>query len=200
MFRLMQLTETLSYWNSLPAGHLSFPRNTCSVNPSLQAMEEFPGLRQLPTEVPAALRKAVSEIPATGMIPDALGVCVRMLLRDLHFGAEQPYLDWNFKMSARVFRQPLYRALMLVMSPSMMVSNAAKRWGAFRTGSTLEGKLGKNDAELTLTAPVGLYPPLMLRIIAESFRAAISATGAENVQIHLGLQQGEKTTYSVKWA
>lgn len=101
------------------------------------------------------------------------------------YANDDAWLRAVYERQRRVYRTPLYRALMLVLSPTLMTMGAQRRWGAYRKGTELivekwRGEKGENVTYGMLRYPVGLYDSLMLRGFTSTLRAAIDAAGAKD--------------------
>lgn len=185
-----------AYQALLPLGLQTHPQCTARSDATRHTLQDHPGLLE---HAPAGFRAALEPLLAQDMLPDTWNVVVRLMVRDVALHDDERFLKWNLEMSSRVFATPLYRVLMRVLSPSLVITNASKRWNAFRTGTLLAATWAKNGGDLTLTYPTALYPNLMVRAFAESFRAALLAAHAKNVRVAVTSYAPEKATYAVSW-
>ena len=126
-------------------------------------------------------------------------MAVRLLVRDVAFESDPDYYRWYFDVAGRLFAKPFYRVLMYVVSPTLVVLGAQRRWSAFREGTTLSAKIDKNQGELELAFPPMLYPELTLRGFGEAFRASIAAARARNPAVELVEATAERGRWTSGW-
>ncbi len=186
------------YLASLPSGLASYPECRAKTDFSHVVLGDYPKLLE-EARLPEELRRHF-DLGAPGqMMPECTAITLRLILRDLQFAGDEPYLAWTYEASARVFRSGVYRMLMYVMSPSLVIMGAAKRWSAFRVGTTLSAKADKKSAQLELTYPPRLYPELVLLGHAQSFRAAVDAAGAADSKVELTGHSETVAGFRVSW-
>jgi hypothetical protein len=187
-----------AYLASLPLGLASHPQCTARTDTARLMLAEFPQL--LATGVTAGLVHTLEKtIRGAEVFPDVMSVLLRLLVRDAAFRDDQGFLEWNQALSARVFSSPVYRVLMHVLSPTLVLTGAQRRWNAYRTGTHLSSEGTRDGATLKLASPAGLYPELVARSYAELFRAALLAARAQDVQIAMVAHEPALATYRLSW-
>jgi hypothetical protein len=194
----MHWVETEKYIRSLPQGIHSFPDCVTRAEITLAMLEEFPALlsaSEAPPDLMASLRCLKDP---QQYLPEALFMSARHMLMD-SMKNEADFIEWHHQVAKRVFLRPLYRALMFVMSPSLVLTNATKRWTAFRRGTHLESKVSKHEAHLTLHFPPGLYTPLIQRALGQSFRAAVEVAGGRDASSTVSGEEPGRAYYVVRW-
>lgn len=197
--------RTAAYLRSLPQGLASYPE--CIVKGDVfSAARELvaEGLRGDAEDLPEPLRAYVQGHWREQWFSDVAGTCMNLLARDLVFPGDEQLLKFAYEASAKVFERPLYRVIMKVLSPTLVIVNAAKRWTTFRKGTTLTRNIFERDAKtaracLALTYPSGLYPKLMLLTFAESYRAAADAAHAPEAKVTLAAHDECKAEFEVSW-
>ncbi|MEM6532293.1 MAG: hypothetical protein AAF654_06695 [Myxococcota bacterium] len=128
----------------------------------------------------------------------------------LHFALRELVGDEGFEhelevMSGAAFKSPLYRALMLVMSPSLIIMGASSRWRAFHLNSHLnsmpvERVNGGKRCEGTLEGPPYLFNAVMHNAIAVSLRTAIRMTGANDATVVVKEVTATTGFYVCEWS
>jgi len=187
-----------AYLSQLPYGLDSFPECTCRTDVARIILDEFPTL--LATGLPPGLpRILTTAVRSKDVIPDVWGVLLRLMLRDGGVPDDASFLKWHAEMSAKVFATPMYRMLMHVLSPTLVLAGAQRRWNAYRTGTHLSSEGDKRGATLKLAYPKGLYTHLVVRCYAELFRASLQAAKAQDVLIAVTSHTPTETTYSLSW-
>lgn len=179
------LPRTSAYVAALPGELDAYPRSRVRTAVTREITEQFPQVLEHPGiagPVRDRLRKSIDQ---GEWMPDAEGMAIRMLVRDVVFDTDAEYHRWYFEIAARVFAKPLYRVLMYVVSPTLVMLGATRRWATFREGSTLTSKVERNQGVAELTFPEGLYPELTLVGFGEAFRASLSAARARSPRVEL---------------
>lgn len=193
------LPRTAAYVAALPGGLEAYPRCRVRTAVTREIAEYFPDLLDrggMSAEVRDLLRRSMS---GGEWMPEAQGTAVRLLVRDVALGADAEYCRWYFDVASRLFAKPFYRFLMYVVSPTLVVLGATRRWSAFREGTTLTAKIDKNRRELELTFPPMLYPELTLRGFGEAFRASVAAARARNPEVELVEASAERGRWTIGW-
>jgi hypothetical protein len=186
------------YLAGLPAGLDSYP--DCTVRAEL-ARDVFRRYPQIPThaalsgEVQERLRAAVSE----DWMPDVIGTLARILVRDVGCASDEEYHRWAFESAAEIFSRTAYRMLMYVLSPTLVVLGATKRWSTFRRGSTLRCTVDGTRATGELRFPPNLYSPLVLDGFGDAFRASLVAARARNTVIELVEATPVLARWDMRW-
>jgi len=190
------------YVERLPNGLLSLTDCLAKRDIYATAATSFPQLveQPMPSQVRDLLRNH------DGWAAESVGTCLSMMIRDFCFDDDAAFREYNKKEVRELYRRPTYRMLMLVMSPSLVVMGAAKRWDAFHKGSKLHsGKTSKNalsgrfEAQLDLEAPEALYPPLTLDVYGDAFVLAIEAAGAKDVAFERGARDKGRIPFRLSW-
>ncbi|MEM6289765.1 MAG: hypothetical protein AAGA54_00825 [Myxococcota bacterium] len=173
-----------AYLDGLPNGFDSFPE-------AQGLFDAFtPMLARLDLDaVDARLRQALEaqERRRAPWVPEALNTAIVLATAD-DAADDDVFLASVLDRNLELYKRPVYRALMFVLSPTLALMGAPRRWSAFHRGTTLDVGAWKpvgdrNTATLRLEHPAGLFPPLIHRAYAEAFRAAGVVTRADDVTI-----------------
>lgn len=151
--------------------------------------ERFPKLLD-GTKIPAIISDAFQG-RAGKWVPEVVGNALYLMCRDRAVPNDEAFFAFGYQGTLELFDKALYRVLMRVMSPTLVVMGAQKRWGAFHSGSELTPGKASREGErtyvrATLRYPAKLFPRLMLDYNAHVFRAAVDAAGAKSsaAQVH----------------
>jgi hypothetical protein len=188
-----------AYIAGLPEGLDSYPR--CRVRTAVTRLitERFPKLLEHPGIDPAFSVRLRAALDQGEWMPEAIGTVTRILMRDVIFESDGQYNEWTFEISKELFARPFYRALMYVVSPSLVMLGASRRWNAFREGTTLVAKVQGKGGDIALSFPAGLYTPLVLDGFGHAFRASLVAARARNIRLELVDVQPQSARWSVDW-
>lgn len=193
------LPLSAAYVAALPRGLDSYPQCRVRTAVTRLTLERFPKLLAHPG-IADEYKERLRGVLADGeWMPETVGTTLRILTREIVFESDADYKAWTFEISSEVFRRPAYRVLMYVMSPSLVMLGATRRWNAFREGTKLVANVSGNVGDIRLTFPPQLYPLLVLEGFGEALRASLVAARARNVQLALDDAQPESARWSVSW-
>ena len=199
MFDPDALPLTAAYVAGLPRGLDSYPNCRVRTAVTQLVIEQFPQAFSH-AGVDAAFAERLRAAVAQGeWMPEALGTAARILTRETVFASDDDFNEWSFKISSELFARPFYRVLMYVISPSLVMLGAQRRWSAFREGTTLAAKSQAKGGEIVLTFPAHLYTRLVLGGFGQAFRASLIAARARAVKVELDDAQPERARWSVAW-
>lgn len=183
------------YLRSLPSGFASFPRAQCKGNILDEQLEWIEQARvPIDPRLEGAMRSARPFGRPMEWVPEVL-INATSLNARLGYPSDAAWAQALYDRQREVYRRPLYRALMMVMSPTLLTMAASDRWGAYRRGTELAidrwKKAGAARATMgTLRYPHGLYTPMLLRGLANTLRSAIDAAGAKRSVVELVEAEG----------
>src|SRR5437870_1837601 len=152
------LPRTAAYLATLPGGLGAYPNCRVRTVVTREITDQFPRVLDdagIEPDVRELLRRSLAQ---GEWMPDAHGMFVRILARDIVFETDDDYNRWYFEIAGRIFAKPLNKVLMYVVSPTLVMLGATKRWAAFREGTTLTSTIDKNRGEIQLKFPENLYP------------------------------------------
>lgn len=185
----LRLPRAAAYLASLPNGLESFPScrvRDVTVEPyarAFGALAEEPGL-------PTPLVDLFAGVGGGSYYPEVVFQAAHLVVRDRVFDADAPFYEWIFNANALLFDRPIVRSLMRLVSPSLIVLGATKRWGAFHDGSELTANravVSGNRAETFshLKYPSGLFSSVFLGGLEHVFMAALLASSARGPRVRL---------------
>ncbi len=192
-----------SYLASLPDGLGSF--SVCRMNYHVleHATADFPGLGEDPG-LPSALGDFFARRFEGDWFNETVGNAVYLMIRDQFFRDDASFQAWNQKNIDRLIRNPLFRAIMVLLSPALVVIGAGKRWNSFHLGTTMKTEpVGQTADRLhvraVLSFPAGLYDSLILRLHCSTFLAALVAAKAREPDVRLGDVKAASAEYLASW-
>ena len=94
---------------------------------------------------------------------------------------------------------------MRLISPTLVVTGAAKRWRAVHTGSRLEAQLVDADGDRArsiarLSYPPGLFPELFVRSLVEVFEVAVAGARGRETRVELVSHDEAHAEYETSWS
>jgi hypothetical protein len=188
-----------AYLNALPSGMDSYPAYTTRsdftllLRPHLQEALDAPTLRlQRPY-----LTKAYSP---GAWIPETVYAALCALARDRLWQSDTSFHRGMADVANVMYTSPLYRALMLLFSPHLIVMGAGSRWTSFHQGTSLVFvKRGNKHVEAEIAFPLALFSEPSLRSIGATFCSAISGAGGADVNLTLKLPEKMKAHFLLTW-
>ncbi len=179
------LPRTAEYVNALPDGMASYPECRVRADVSNEVFRRFPEV----LEHPGISKEMVSLLRETSRagewMPDVHGVVARLLVRDSICESDEEFCAWSHEVAGAVFTRPLFRVLMYVLSPTLVMMGASRRWAAFRRGTTLNADMKGRGGTVELRYPEHLYTPLILEGFVAAFRASLEAARAVEPRFEL---------------
>lgn len=198
-----RLPETCKYLASLPDGIGSFP--ACKVRDvavdayarDFSALAGEPGL-------PAPVADLLGGRPQEAWLPETAFQVAHLVVRELGFPDDASFCEWIFRTNAELFDRPILRGLMRLLSPTLIVIGAGKRWGTFHQGSELvAGRVSRSDDRHQTVAylryPPGLFAPIFLTGLEQAFLAALAASRAKDPRVELRALGPLGAEYHVSW-
>lgn len=193
-----------AYLSGLPKGLDSFPECRVRVLVFEHIGRQYPELARDAPPGPISDLLAGS-LDSSNWVPEVVGQVANLMVRDACLPSDEAYCDWTYEMSLLSFGKPLLRQLMRLISPSLLVLGAAKRWSALHVGTELGTSSVHNLGERSEVAgqlrfPRGLFPELFLIGLCPAFRAALSLARGRAIRVELGARTEVSAEYVVSWA
>jgi len=193
------LPLSAAYVAALPQGLDSYPRCRVRATVTRLTVERFPQLLDHPG-IGSAFRERLQGALAAGeWMSEAVGTAVRILTREVVFENDAQYFAWTFDIASEIFKRPVYKVLMYVVSPALVMLGATRRWNTFREGTKLVANVHGSAGDIVLNFPPRLYTPLVLEGFGHAFRASLVAARARNVRLALEDVQPESARWSAVW-
>lgn len=179
------------YLDALPDGMRSFPK--CQVRGEVLD-HTLEWLTEVEGTLDPVLRDWVRTYRPLGRamewVPEVLLNCVSLQVADAGYPSGEAWLNDVYRRQRKVYETPLYRALLFVLSPTLLTMGAADRWKAYRRGTSLVVEKWTKTAQgrrttAILEHPAGLYTQLHLLSLGQAIVAAVDASGAKNSKLEL---------------
>ena len=137
-------------------------------------------------------------------MPECLGQIINLLVRDAALPSDDALFRWSYETSSRFFRDSPFRALIKLVSPTLLVMGAAQKWSALHAGTSLDvGKVERtgegSKTSGVLRFPSGLFPELFLRGLTPAFQAAVENARARDANVRLTRSSDTHAEYEISW-
>jgi hypothetical protein len=197
---MSRLVRTEAYLSALPGGLSAYP--DCQAKGVLVRMlaSEQAYVAAAPA-LPPHLRKMVEEPPMNSeWIPEVHFQALLYAMADAVGQEDDALLATVRPRDRQMFESPAYRILMATPSPAALLRGVDLRWANWHRGSNLEVEgIADDGVRLVLRFPRALFDGLQLRVVAESFLAALDLAGARSPRAEI-FQAGQGyARYKVAW-
>lgn len=199
-----RLPRTSAYLESLPKGFESF--KGCEVrNTVFEPHVRYFGRLGAEPDLPGPVSDLLSgRLSATPWVPAVVFQAAYLVVRDLGFADDDAFHRWVFEANQEMFDKPLLRNLMKLVSPSLIVMGASKRWTTFHQGSELfpgvmETVDGRSVTLSRLKYPEGVFSSVFLIGLEHAFLAAVTAARAKDPRVKLSAVEPGVATFAASW-
>lgn len=157
---------------------------------------------ELARRLPPSLRRLAVEPPiGSEWVPEAHLTALYLGLADVRGLRDEDFLGFARERNRALFRSAAYRFLMEVVSPATLLRFAGQRWGNFHRGTTFEQQgVGDDGVRFTLRFPERLLPPLMLRVYAQAFVAALEMARARFPVVAVEDARASSAVFVATWS
>jgi hypothetical protein len=111
---------------------------------------------------------------------------------------DEATVRWMDETNGRLLSGRVYRALMSLTSPAILLVVAARQWGILHRGTKFTVVRG-TPHEVRIDYPEYLYDEVSARGVATGLRHALHLSRAKNPSVELESYTPTKTTYRVIW-
>lgn len=197
------LPLTSAYIAGLPAGLDSYP--DCLAHRSiLEGLVRDHGHVGRAAGLPGPVRRLLTLPVKDDWIPEVVFQAANLAIRDHAFEDDAGFMTWTTDWSRELLDKPVLKHLMRLLSPTLVVSGAAKRWKAVHVGSRLEARLlddeaGRARSVARLTFPPHLFPELFLRGLVGVFDAAVRGARGRDTRVRLLSHSDSHAEYETSW-
>lgn len=191
-----------SYLRKLPGGLGSHPRAMMKASLVRDAVASRPLPAEVIRALPQALAATLVDPPLpTAWLPVTHVVGTLLVIADEYDLDERSFLAWRREQYRALLAGPLYRVLFAVLSPERLVSGAAHKWKSLTRDSLILERVEtqRGVAEITISWPEHILPPLVARSLMEGVRAALELSGAQRPAIDLHDLTPTGARYSLRW-
>jgi hypothetical protein len=137
-------------------------------------------------------------------MPEVVGNTLYLMLHETALADDEAFLAWSYNASIDSFSKPWSRVLMFVLSPTLVVMGATRRWRAFHRGSWLDATTPeRHDKRMvvhgSLRFPEYLFPEIVVRLFGRAFVAALTSSHAREVECRIDERTDTSVLYEVSW-
>ncbi len=187
------------YIDGLPAGLDSYPECESKASLANSAVEGH-DLAEFQDGLPAPVRDLINDPQPAGVwVPAVLCDAVFFAVCDRHYTTEEAVRRWTYDRSMAMAENPLYRALLRVPGPKILMKAGARAHKLFQRGTDFDIDIGSGRAEITLSFPPRLHVGLNLVANVALWRAMVRIVGGRNVRCHLESTTDTKAVYQLTY-
>jgi hypothetical protein len=190
---------TATYLDSLPAGVDSYPDYLAKASLYRRSIEGRPLPAASGSLPPSLLEMLERPAPVSAWVSEVRTRALMHAIYDEHFRDRDKFLAWVYERNAAMFASPLYRALMMVVSPGVALRGAEMRWATFHRGVRIKVAAESKHASVRLSFPMGLFDELDVYAHGEAFRSAIDAAGARRTVLSVEFDR-QSALYRGEWS
>lgn len=154
-----------------------------------------PDTTRLPSRVAALVREPP---PPNTWITEVEYQCVLLASGDELGYSDSAYADHTYRVAKALYASPMYRSLMRVAGPAVILKGAALRWGNFRRGTKLDSRPAKAGSSVRMTFPHGLFMTRNLKGFTGVFRATLEMAGVRG-EVALVREEPGVAIYEANW-
>lgn len=187
------------YIGRLPQGLESYPDVRCKAS-VLRTFIDTVDLSRFPYEAaPPAVRTLLqTQFLPTAFLSEAQIMGTIHAVSDYLGYDDDATLRWMDDCNGRLLTGRLFRALMSLASPKMLVTLASRQWGHIHRGTKLSAELG-NPPKMFLRFPDHLYDELIARGMGTGVRHALALCRAKNPRVEVESYTPNFVTYQLGW-
>ena len=188
------------YLRGLPNGLRSYPGCQVIADYAIRLQHEFRTVWPTLT-LPEELRRVLQERWLDGQyISTVLVTCQSLILRQ-HLGmTEEGYFKYSTERTASVLDNPVYKIVLAVVSPTLLLNNLQGRWGKFVRGVALLNLGGtKSTHTLKMVSPAGLHHSMWTLFYVKTFADLLRAARASDVRINAVQESSTDTLFELHW-
>jgi hypothetical protein len=185
-----------AYLAGLPSGLASYPE--CEVRSSVHALftAHAPPLRG---EVPPLVADLLGDA-GRGWTPEVRQHAALLAIADLAGQDERAFRAWSSDGFRLLYHGVIYRALMALFSPDVLMQYAPARYAAFHRGTRLTvARLDARRAEGRLAFPPGLFGALSQAWLCEAFAGAFRCSRALQVSVTVIDASRTEARFLARW-
>ncbi len=181
------LPNLTRYLARLPAGLDSYPeaRGKASLYRSMLDERLLEKARSCPLPSPLDQMVAAPH-PVSSWIPEVHSNAMLLAIRDLADTDEQSFDAYSYARLRDLFAGPLYRVLLQLASPSLLIRAAAYRWDSFHRGSafTLED-WSAHGAQIRIDYPRHLWNAQLGSGLRVGLQVILDISGARDCTLQV---------------
>ncbi|HEY3444884.1 MAG TPA: hypothetical protein VGK67_00915 [Myxococcales bacterium] len=201
MFDRARYPRLAQYLDTLPNALASFPEAQAKGSICKHLLEKHPikDPQGLPDEIVAFTGKT---IPSAAWVSEAACMGLHLAIGDTYQMGAAEYDRWLYEHNAGLLEgRFMFKALMSLASPAVLMQGAAIRFNGFHQGTRLElASSAAKGLDFHLAYPSGLYTELCLAAFRAAFQVSLDMTKARDVRCALVSAEPAKAQFRVTWA
>ncbi|MGC4118094.1 MAG: hypothetical protein QM765_26795 [Myxococcales bacterium] len=191
------------YVDSLPQGLASFPEAQAKGSICRVLLEKHPlkDPQGLPDEVLAFVTKPIA---SAAWVSEAACMGLHLAIGDAYKMGAGEYDRWLYEHNASLLDGRfsfMFRAVMSLASPAVLLQGAGVKLGGFHKGTDLHiDSRGPTEVLFHLTFPAGLYTELCMAAFRAAFQVSLDMTKARDIRCSLVAMGKGRADFKVSWA
>jgi hypothetical protein len=189
-----------AYLATLPEGLDAHPQCRQKASIARHTLQRFVDGALPP--LPAPLQALVDAPPPASLwIPEVHATALFLAICDAQFPDDDTYVARSLALNRELLQSPLYRMVMFVAAPAMLIPLAGRQWATLHRGSTLTATAlaGAGHARSEMRFPASLFPALLVRCFATAQQAVVEGSGGRDVRVELRGLTSTRADYDIFW-
>lgn len=193
-------THLKAYLDALPQGVGSYPTYVQKASIYRQFLDLTP-MAGVTEVLPEAVRHLVTDpAPVSAWIPEVHLTALYLATLDVRYADETAYVEHWGEVNRALLQGRLYRLLMRVASPSIVIRGAVSRWRSFHRGVALHlDRVSRGNVVVRMTCPPGLIPAVLAPSYALAFQAALEVAGADEAVVRVEARTDTEIRFTGRW-
>ncbi|RYE99784.1 MAG: hypothetical protein EOO77_34995 [Oxalobacteraceae bacterium] len=190
-----------AYFDTMPQGILTHPSAQTRAFYSIELRKRL-GTKLAESKLPFTLKQALlASWKPDDWIPATTYAALSCICADTLWRTQQEFHAGMYETASVMYASMLFRAVMFIMSPSLMMMGAASRWNGFHKGTSLRAEAAtKTSGRFILGYPSKLFAEPCLRSLGATFDCAISGAGAKNFTYKMTDVSDSNAVYQMTWS
>ena len=194
------LPRLSAYLDFLPEGLASHP--SCQVKAGV--FRHFAASRTLSAdqlrELPDPLQRSFESLDSlAGWLPESHFMGALFALADFHRLSDEELQRWLKQINITLLGGRIYRGIMSMGSPELLLNLARFKWATLHRGSSLAVEFDQKQAKATLGFPSRLFDGRCLATFAPAFEAILEVSQATGPRVSLGRFDETSAQYEARW-
>lgn len=188
------------YLDNLPQGLDTFPAAKTRAFYSIELQKRL-GQNLQGARLPFSIKSRLSETwKPDAWIPATIYAALCCVCLDTIWTTKETFHQGMYEIASLMYASMFFRAVMFIMSPSLMMLGSASRWNGFHLGTTLRASnQTKTSGDMVLNYPGHLFPEPCLHSLAATFDCAITSSGAKQFHYTLVVPSIDSAIICMRW-
>ena len=177
------LPSLSNYLDALPNGLDSYPDVRAKASLYRSVLDH--GAIEDVSVLPEPLRRlATDPAPVSAWIPEVHSHALMSAVRDLCFESDAAFVQHAYDRQRELFDGRLYRIMLALASPSLLLRTAALRWRTFHRGSTFSVESSDGtETRVRIDHPPHLWDDLLTDALVAGLEAVLDLSGAVDTKL-----------------